>query len=152
MAFVTTRYSMGFKSFGHTNIGQGAFNGEPIQTVTSEIENPFEIDGSTFAENVYQNATLFVPVGKVDAYRSTPAWNQFLKIREIGSSANPEPYAVLSDNNTVLTFYYDGNKANRNGLDINYTNSWDDQRKNITKAVFDDSFANCFWTSPRFSA
>ena len=54
-----------------------------------------------------------------------------------------EPYAVLSENNTVLTFYYDGNKANRNGFDLDYTNSWNDQRESITIVVFDDSFANC---------
>ena len=29
-----------------------------------------------------------------------------------------EPYAVLSDNNTVLTFYYDNKKEIRNGMDI----------------------------------
>lgn len=29
-----------------------------------------------------------------------------------------EPYAVLSDDNTTLTFYYDDNKASRNGMDI----------------------------------
>ena len=64
-----------------------------------------------------------------------------------------EPYAVLSDDNTVLTFYYDGNKGSRNGMDVGpftysyetYTpnTSWYAQRKNITTVVFDDSFADC---------
>ena len=31
-----------------------------------------------------------------------------------------EPYAVLSEENTVLTFYYDENKENRGGLDIEF--------------------------------
>ena len=29
-----------------------------------------------------------------------------------------EPYAVLSENNTVLTFYYDGDKVSKNGYGI----------------------------------
>ena len=29
-----------------------------------------------------------------------------------------EPYAVLSDNNTVLTFYYDGQWEARGGMDV----------------------------------
>ena len=58
-----------------------------------------------------------------------------------------EPYAVLSDNNTVLTFYYDDKKVERNGMsvgpfDIQNTREWNTQRESITTVVFDDSFAN----------
>ena len=59
-----------------------------------------------------------------------------------------EPYAVLSSDNSVLTFYYDDQKAARNGMDIgpfwrsNYQ-SWYWQRESITNVVFDDSFAGC---------
>ena len=62
-------------------------------------------------------------------------------------SAEDEPYAVLSDNDTVLTFYYDKQKTARGGIDIN-TRSWDIENGEtppyggITKAVFDASFAN----------
>ncbi|MBO4735072.1 MAG: BspA family leucine-rich repeat surface protein, partial [Paludibacteraceae bacterium] len=61
----------------------------------------------------------------------------------------PEPYAVLSDNNTVLTFYYDTNKnAYRNAMSVGpFTGSsdrgWDSQRESITSVIFDESFANC---------
>lgn len=56
-----------------------------------------------------------------------------------------EPYAVLSDNNTVVTFYYDTQKSTRGGIDIN--NKWIPQSGNspygtATKAVFDISFAS----------
>ena len=66
-----------------------------------------------------------------------------------------EPYAVLSDNNTVLTFYYDDQKATRNGMSVgpfttevgqnsvNTDSGWDEHRENIMSVVFDDSFANC---------
>ena len=65
-----------------------------------------------------------------------------------------EPYAILSDNNTVLTFFYDTQKANRNGMSIGPfeyiysptdapTTSWYNQCSTITTVVFDGSFANC---------
>ena len=59
-----------------------------------------------------------------------------------------EPYAALSDDNTVLTFYYDNLKEARNGMSVGPFNSsaergWHEQRENITKVVFDNSFADC---------
>ena len=72
---------------------------------------------------------------------------------------NTVPYAVLSDDNTVLTFYFDDQKEKRNGMDVGpfkysmdivggyakfYVNSgWYAQRENITKVIFDASFAGC---------
>ena len=75
-------------------------------------------------------------------------------IREVEEAMNrpvdsdPEPYAVLSDNNTVLTFYYDGDKEARGGMSVGpfrYSEevSWSDARQTITLAVFDPSFADC---------
>ncbi|MBR4897399.1 MAG: BspA family leucine-rich repeat surface protein, partial [Prevotella sp.] len=58
-----------------------------------------------------------------------------------------EPYAVLSDDNTVLTFYYDTQKAERGGMSVGpfkkNTVSWYGQHSTITTVVFDPSFANC---------
>ena len=59
-----------------------------------------------------------------------------------------EPYAVLSDNNRVLTFYYDTQKAERGGMDVGPFESdsdvsWNDKRTYITTVVFDASFAEC---------
>ena len=64
------------------------------------------------------------------------------------ASATAEPYAVLSDNNTVLTFYYDNQKAARNGMGVGpfkseVDPSWYYNRESITSVVFDDSFAKC---------
>ena len=60
----------------------------------------------------------------------------------------PEPYAVLSENNTVLTFYYDDQKTTRNGMSVGpfaaeTDRGWDEYKGNINTAIFDDSFANC---------
>ena len=58
-----------------------------------------------------------------------------------------EPYAVLSDENTVLTFYYDKRKEQNNGMDVgpftdHATRGWYENIANITRVVFDSSFAN----------
>ena len=62
--------------------------------------------------------------------------------------ADAEPYAVLSDNNTVLTFYYDDQKVARGGMDVGPftrqgTRGWNQASGSITTVVFDESFANC---------
>lgn len=56
-----------------------------------------------------------------------------------------EPYAVLSDENTVLMFYYDDQKAARNGMDVGpferaRDRGWNDYRETISTVVFDNSF------------
>ena len=68
---------------------------------------------------------------------------------------NAEPYAVLSKDNSVLTFYYDDQKAARGGMSVGPFNtgsssnpnlnspSWVWKRQSITSVVFDASFANC---------
>ena len=55
-------------------------------------------------------------------------------------------YASLNEDNTVLTFYYDGHKMDRGGMSVGpfseYSEKgWYDQKGTITKVVFDDSFA-----------
>ena len=69
------------------------------------------------------------------------------------SPAVVEPYAVLSDDNTVLTFYYDDQKEARSGMSVGpFTdygqNGW--RSLNVTKVVFDQTFANCHPTSTAF--
>jgi len=60
-----------------------------------------------------------------------------------------EPYAVLNEDNTVLTFYYDDQKAARNGMSVGPftqdggSRDWASNSSTITTAVFDASFANC---------
>ena len=67
-------------------------------------------------------------------------------IRQLVNAEN-EPYAVLSDNNTVLTFYYDKQKNERNGMSVvPFTipgdRAWETNAASVTTVVFDDSFAN----------
>ena len=58
-----------------------------------------------------------------------------------------EAYAALSDDNKTLTFYYDDQKASRNGMSVgpfeaSYYKGWFRQNEVITTVRFDASFAS----------
>jgi hypothetical protein len=52
------------------------------------IEEPFAIPGktdeswSTFSQNTFNNATLYVPTGTIDKYKATKGWKDFINIKE----------------------------------------------------------------------
>lgn len=86
-----------------TSIGMGAFNGIDMSSVVSLIENPFRIDGkddndyfgySTFSENSFNNATLYVPIGTIDKYKSTGGWKDFKNIKEGNKSPDNKTYTL----------------------------------------------------------
>lgn len=59
-----------------------------------------------------------------------------------------EPYAVLNEDHTTLTFYYDNNKQERGGMDVArwYQNAtdraWNSACEQIKTVVFDSTFGN----------
>jgi len=68
------------------------------------------------------------------------------------ASAAIEPYAVLSSDGKTVTFYYDGNKASRGGIEINNPypgHEVDSPYGTATTAVIDVSFASYQPTSTR---
>ena len=103
--------------------------------------------GTTFDEN-YIDATY----ARIDGGPNSQTPGYFIRSGDQPwvdpNVGDAEPYAVLSDNNTVLTFYYDDKKAERNGMDVgpfpSYSErGWNDQCGSITSVVFDASFAEC---------
>ena len=109
------------------------------------LKNDEEV--TPFDEATCENAILYVPYGVKAAYQETNGWKDFKNIEEFGDpvALDAEPYAALSDNNTVLTFYYDTQKEQRNGMSVgpfpvSTSVRWDGHQADITKVVFDPSF------------
>lgn len=46
------------------------------------IEEPCAIKANTFTTNTFNNATLYVPTGTIDAYKATEGWEKFKFIEE----------------------------------------------------------------------
>ncbi len=58
------------------------------------------------------------------------------------------PYAILSDDNKILTFYYGDGESAREGMKIStfdyyFDRGWNSVSSSIEKVVFDKSFADC---------
>lgn len=101
-----------------TGIGGRAFGKVDLQTVVSMIENPFRITGNignyrTFSQNTFNNATLYVPVGTIDKYKSTEGWKDFMFIEEGTGPGGDTPGTqkcskpTISYKNGKLTFNCD---------------------------------------------
>ena len=94
-----------------TSIGNYAFSSCNIPEVISKIENPFEISTSTFSNNTFLNASLYVPKGTVDKYKATMGWKKFAFIEEGNGSGSSqtEPSKcekpTISYQNGKLMFY-----------------------------------------------
>lgn len=80
---------------GVSSIGDYAFwNCTSLSTITSEIQNPFAINSSTFPSAIYSTATLKVPAGKKSLYQSTNGWNLFKNIEEMGGEVVTPTYTL----------------------------------------------------------
>ena len=66
-----------------TSIGKNAFYEVSLSTIISQIENPFAIDGDisspigVFTVYTLNHATLYVPEGTIDKYKTTYGWRNF---------------------------------------------------------------------------
>ena len=70
---------------GVTYIGEGAFWGCPLSTIKCNTVIPPRLtyeDGYPFGYSVYLNATLYVPQGSLNAYKTSAGWSNFNNIVE----------------------------------------------------------------------
>jgi surface protein len=109
------------------------------------VTPPSVVSAFCFAGIDRSSCMLYVPDGSVNLYKSTPHWSEF---QYPTAPASREPYAVLSNDNTVLTFYYDELKESRGGMSVGPFSSyedrgWSESGGTITSVVFDASFADC---------
>ena len=92
-------------------LGSRAFFGcTGLTSVISKMEYPGSIDDECFPYDVFYNATLYVPKGTTDKYKSTNYWSKFVFIEEgePGSSVIPDPKIcatpTINYSNKELTF------------------------------------------------
>lgn len=67
-----------------TSIGDYAFSFTPnnLLEISSYIEEPTPATGSSFSDAIYKNATLYIPKGTMEKYKSTEGWKKFVFIEE----------------------------------------------------------------------
>ena len=68
---------------GVTILGSQALYCNNLTTVESHIQVPFEISSTVFSKNTIMNASLYVPKGTIDKYKSTEGWKDFVFIEEL---------------------------------------------------------------------
>lgn len=70
------------------DIGSSAFDGADMYTIISLIEDPLPLgtiyNGTNypFTKNTFNNATLYVPEGTIEKYKTTDGWKNFVWIEE----------------------------------------------------------------------
>ena len=139
--------------------------------LTSVDVSEFDVGVVESMEDMFNGCSSLVTIYGDEQWSSKYSSNMFLNCTSLKGAINYDPaktsvtyanpttgyftstgkvhiraYAALSAGNTVLTFYYDGEKDSRNGMSIgpfekNSNRGWNGCRYNIKTVVFDDSFA-----------
>lgn len=69
------------------------------------MENPCKIDEKCFPDDVYHNATLYIPPKTIDSYKSTNYWNKFVFIEESDPAdiiqVSSEDLQISAQNGTI---------------------------------------------------
>jgi len=74
-----------------TSIGEYAFQGCPLKSIVSDIEDPRSapLSETAFDDSVFLYKPLYVPKGSADYYKRTIYWNKFYEIYEKDSGDIP---------------------------------------------------------------
>ena len=145
-----------------TSIGDAAFgNCKNLKDIISEIVEPYDIN--SFDENIYSQATLYVPAGTIDAYQSRKGWKEIEHIEEIGGgktiaiNVTNEEGEGLTDKVSILWYDANGKEIGRgeklNGIadstEVYYSVLLDEtlgriyREVKIQKASFDEGTITC---------
>ena len=70
------------------SIEEGGFEySNGVTSITSKMEVPATLGNHNFSYKVYNNATLYVPIGTKSKYEATDGWKDFKNIVEMGSNS-----------------------------------------------------------------
>jgi len=91
-------------------IGKSVFYGcNALRSIRSLATSPAEIDEIVFKSNytyypdtVYNNATLYVPVGSKINYMTSTGWNKFKKIVELSDMSEPQEGDIIEADGPLL--------------------------------------------------
>ena len=162
---VTDMSGMFANSTGLTSLDLSSFNTSRVTKMrnmfsscsnlrTIYVGSGWNTASVTASSNMFTNCTSLVG-GQGTTYNSSnPTDKTYAHID--GGTSNPgyftrgtEAYACYTSSNTTLTFYYDSLRSSRPGTtyDLNtddFNTDWEDDgtNANVTKVVFDPSFAN----------
>ena len=92
------------------DIGSYAFNGPKLSTIVSLIEDPSPIVivgkgqiWSTFSDDTFTKATLYVPAGSVEKYKTTYGWKDFGHIVPLDEGMSVK--VMESDNDSPSEYF-----------------------------------------------
>ena len=114
-----------------TEIQFEAFKGCPnLLTIKAMMPTPCGISASTFEDNTYFNADLFVPKGCVDKYRN--AWSKFVFISEIDGTQGLKKCdtPIINYSNKELSY-----SCETEGAEYHYSITCSDTKSNVGNCV-----------------
>jgi len=92
-----------------TKIGNYAFSGcSALDSVIVRQTTPLEIETDVFSSDIYNNAILYVPMGRSKYFKEVNGWSNFAKIKEIemdGIEFSDSPYDNIEENQMILGYY-----------------------------------------------
>ncbi len=149
-----------FNTAAVTNMNSMFYDCNALKTILVSVDG-WSITALTDDENMFASCLVLVGDQGTSYNEENPKDKTYAHID--GGTANPgyftdvrskEPYAVLNEDRTKLTFYYDKKKEDRNGLSVGPFATASDVSWNassVSTITFDESFGNYTGlTSTRF--
>ena len=100
-----------------TSLGREVFYGYQVQNnVTSLNPTPPVIEGNTFDDYSYNNATLYVPKGSKTLYWLHPYWEKFKHIEELEEDVSDIKQTSIANKSSDSIYNFNGIKVDGNSL------------------------------------
>ena len=88
------------------SIGSNAFYCSSLRVVRSLVDFPSEINNYAFHNDVYENGTLYVPIGTTANYKATAGWNKFKNIKEVADGTIIDDDVVSTNTTEGVQLYF----------------------------------------------